>query len=55
MLDYETKYYFDKQRLFLQLELDELNSNNTEIYLKEMGNSILEDLELLKAAIIEKY
>ena len=55
MLDYETKCYFDKQRLFLQLELDELNSNNTEIYLKEMGNSILEDFELLKAAIIEKY
>ncbi|WP_297692105.1 hypothetical protein [uncultured Eudoraea sp.] len=55
MLDYETKCYFDEKRLFQQLELDELNSNNTEIYLKEMGNSILEDLELLKAAIIEKY
>lgn len=53
MLDYETKCYFDEQRLFQQLETDELNSNNTEIYLKEMGNSILEDLELLKAAIIE--
>jgi hypothetical protein len=35
--------------------LEELNSNNTKIYLKEMGNLILEDLELLKAAIIEKY
>lgn len=55
ILDYETKCYFDEQRLFQQLETDELNSNNTEIYLKEMGNSILEDLEHLKAAIIEKY
>lgn len=55
ILDYETKCYFDEQRLFQQIEKDELNSNNTEIYLKEMGNSILEDLEILKAAIIEKY
>lgn len=55
MLDYETRCYFDEKRLFQQLELDELNSNNTEIYLKEMGNSILEDLEFLKATIIEKY
>lgn len=54
-MHYETKCYFNEERLFQQLELDELNSNNTEIYLKEMGNSILEDLELLKIAIIEKY